>query len=222
MELLTKASFSGEPNQRELDNLQIAYRAACEAVVMLKNDGALPLKSRKVALYGAGAIKTIKGGTGSGEVNERHSVTILEGLHNRGFEVTSNSWLSDYESGFDSALAAYKEEKKKRLNIFKLDDIMQMLFDNFRLPCGRAITVRDVEESGTDSCIYVLSRQAGEGGDRKTEKGDYYITDEEAAAIRFCAENYANFILVINCGSAMDLSFVEEVPGINADRKSVV
>ena len=216
MELLTKASFSGEPNQRELDNLQVAYRAACEAVVMLNNDGTLPLKTKKVALYGAGAIKTIKGGTGSGEVNERHSVTILEGLQNRGFDVTSNTWLADYESGFDAALAAYKEEKKKRLNIFKLDDIMQMLFDNFRLPCGRAITVRDVEESGTDSCIYVLSRQAGEGGDRKAEKGDYYITDEEAAAIRFCAENYANFILVINCGSAMDLSFVEEIPGINA------
>ena len=216
MELLTKASYSGDPNPRELENLQVAYRAACEAVVMLKNDGALPLKTKKIALFGAGAIKTIKGGTGSGEVNERHSVTILEGLGNRGFNVTSNKWLDDYESGFDAALAAYKEEKKKRLNIFKLDDIMQMLFDNFRLPCGRPITSNDVEETGTDSCVYVLSRQAGEGGDRKTEKGDYYITDEEAAAIRFCAENYANFVLVINCGSSMDLSFVDEIPGINA------
>ena len=30
MELLTKASYSGEPNQRELDNLKIAYQAACD------------------------------------------------------------------------------------------------------------------------------------------------------------------------------------------------
>ncbi len=216
MELLTKASYSGDANQRELDNLQVAYRAACEAVVMLKNDGSLPLKKKKIALYGAGAIKTIKGGTGSGEVNERHSVTILEGLQNRGFDVSSSRWLTDYESGFDAALTAYKEEKKKRLNIFKLDDIMQMLFDNFRLPCGRPITIEDVRESDTDSCIYVLSRQAGEGGDRKTEKGDYYITDDEEAAIRFCAEHYENFVLVINCGSSMDLTFADEIPGINA------
>ena len=69
MELLTKASYTSEPNQRELDNLKIAYEAACEAVVLLKNDGALPLKTKKVAVYGAGAILTIKGGTGSCEVN---------------------------------------------------------------------------------------------------------------------------------------------------------
>ena len=216
MELLTKASYTGEPNQRELENLEVAYRAACEAVVLLKNDGALPLKSKKVAVYGAGAIKTIKGGTGSGEVNERHSVTVLEGLKNRNFEIASEKWISDYETGYDAAVAAYKEERMKRINIFKLNSIMQMMFENFRLPCGRAITAEDVASSDTDNCIYVLSRQAGEGGDRKTEKGDMFLTDEEEAAIRFCAENYQNFVLVINCGSAMDMAFAERIPGINA------
>ena len=77
MELLTKASYSGEVSQREKDNLQVAYEAACEGMVLLKNDGILPLQTKKVALYGPGASMTIKGGTGSGEVNERHSVTIL-------------------------------------------------------------------------------------------------------------------------------------------------
>ena len=59
MELLTKASYSSEPNQRELDNREVAYRAASEAVVLLKNDGTLPFKTKKIALYGAGAIKKI-------------------------------------------------------------------------------------------------------------------------------------------------------------------
>ena len=216
MELLTKASYSSEPNQRELENLQVAYEAACEAVVLLKNDGALPLTTKKVAVYGAGAILTIKGGTGSGEVNERHSVTVLEGLENRNFEITSRKWIDDYQSGYESAAAAHKQERMKRVNIFKLDSIMQMLFDNFRLPSGRAITEEDVATSNTDSCIYVLSRQAGEGGDRKVEKGDFFLTDEEEAAIRFCASHYEKFVLVINCGSAMDMSFVEQIPGINA------
>lgn len=216
MKLLTKASYSGDVTQREKDNLQVAYKAACEAMVLLKNDGALPFKTKKIALYGPGASMTIKGGTGSGEVNERHSVSILEGLEDRGFEITTHNWISDFETGYAEAEVAYKEEKKKRVNLLKPNTIMQMLFDNFRAPVGRPITEADVENGQTDSCIYVLSRQAGEGGDRKAEAGDMFLTDEEKQAISFCAEHYEHFLLVINCGSAIDMSFAEEIPGINA------
>lgn len=216
MKPLTKASYCAEVNQREKENLQVAYEAACEGMVLLKNDGTLPFKTKKVALYGPGASMTIKGGTGSGEVNERHSVTILEGMEDSGFEITTHKWIRDYEQGYADAEAAYRVEKKKRVNIFMLDTIMSMLFNNFRVPCGPAITEEDVEASDTDSCIYVLSRQAGEGGDRKAEKGDLFLTDEEREAIRFCAEKYEKFLLVINCGSAIDMAFAEEIPGINA------
>ncbi len=216
MKLLTKASYSPEVTQREKDNLQVAYRAACEAMVLLKNDGALPLQTKKVALYGPGASMTIKGGTGSGEVNERHSVTILEGLKDRGFQITTESWIRDFEAGYAQAEAAYKEEKKKRVNFLKFGSIMNMLFDNFRAPVGRPITQEDVAASDTDTCIYVLSRQAGEGGDRKAEPGDLFLTQEEKDAIAFCAEHYANFLLVINSGSSMDMAFTQEIPGINA------
>ena len=34
MELLTKASYDGNPNKRELENLQLAYEAACESIVL--------------------------------------------------------------------------------------------------------------------------------------------------------------------------------------------
>lgn len=216
MKLLTKASYSGEVSLREKENLEVAYQAACEGMVLLKNDGALPFKSKKVALYGPGASMTIKGGTGSGEVNERHSVTVLEGLLDRGFEVTTLGWIREFEESYASAKAAYMEERKKRFNILKLNDIMQMLFEDFHAPVGRAITDEDVAKSDTDSCVYVLSRQAGEGGDRKAEKGDLFLTDEEREAIRFCAEHYARFLLVINCGSSIDMAFAEEIPGINA------
>ena len=103
MELLTKASYDSEPNQRELDNLQIAYEAACESIVLLKNDGSLPFSHKTVALYGAGATMTIKGGTGSGEVNERHCVTSLEGLENRGFTVTTHKWLDSFAAYYEKA-----------------------------------------------------------------------------------------------------------------------
>jgi len=216
MKLLTKASRSDAVTVREQENLQVAYQAACEGMVLLKNDGALPFQTKKIAVYGPGASMTIKGGTGSGEVNERHSVTVLEGLQNRGFRITTMKWVEDFEKGYQQAYTAYQEEKKKRINFLKLHDIMQMLFDNFKAPVGRPITAEDVRSSDTDSCIYVISRQAGEGGDRKAEKGDFYLTDEERSAIAFCAENYAHFLLVINCGSSIDMSFVQEIPGINA------
>ena len=212
MEFLTRAHLTDEPNERELQNRQVAYEAACEGMVLLKNDGALPFTTKQVALYGPGARRTIKGGTGSGEVNERHSVSIEEGMENRGFTILSKKWIEDYEVFYEKAHAAYREEKKKRLNFLKISSIMDMLFDNFRMPVGPAIT--DVVD--TDSCVYVLSRQAGEGGDRKIEPGDYYLTEEEKAAIAFCASHYEKFVLVINCGSALDMGFVEEIPGINA------
>jgi len=216
MELITKASYSSEMNQREQNNLRVAYEAACEAMVLLKNDGALPFATKKVALYGPGASMTIKGGTGSGEVNERHSVSILEGMEDRGFEITTKQWIRDFEQGYADAEIAYKIEKKKRVNLLKPNSIMEMLFDNFRPPVGRKITHDDVRTSDTPNCVYVLSRQAGEGGDRKAEKGDMFLTDEEREAIAFCAQNYEKFVLVINCGSAIDMAFVDEIPGINA------
>ena len=216
MKLLTKASWSDEVTQREKDNLQVAYRAACESIVMLKNDGALPFAGKKVALYGPGVSMTIKGGTGSGEVNERHSVTILEGMEDRGFEVTTKDWIQRFGAYYQEQLEAYKVEKRKRINILKLDTIMSMLFDNFRFPDGPQITDADVAASDTDCCIYVLARQAGEGGVRKVEAGDFLLTDGEKQTIKFLSERYEKFVLAINCGSAMDMNFLSEIPGINA------
>ena len=216
MKSYTKASFDGTPNQRELDNRKIAYEAACEGMVLLKNDGTLPLKTKKVALYGPGASMTIKGGTGSGEVNERHSVTVLEGLQNRGFEVTTLNWIDEFKDYYVKAEADYKIEKRKRVNVLKPNSIMEMLFENFRTPAGPEITENHVKISDTDSCIYVVSRQAGEGGDRKAEKGDFFLTDEEKTAISFCAKHYAHFVLAINCGSSIDMAFADEIPEINA------
>ena len=212
MKHYTKASPDGAENAIELENRRIAYEAACESMVLLKNDGTLPLQNKKVALYGPGAARTVKGGTGSGEVNERHAVSVLEGMENRGFEVTTKDWLEEYEAVYARTAQEYRAEKFKRILSFKFD----ILFDNFRLPCGPEITAQHVEESGTDTCVYVLSRQAGEGGDRRAESGDYYITPEERKAIAFCAEHYDHFVLLINCGSSMNMAFAEGIEDINA------
>ena len=73
IKIRNKAAFTDAVTPLEEANKEISYRAALEGIVLLENDGALPLSPGKIALYGAGAGMTIKGGTGSGEVNERQT-----------------------------------------------------------------------------------------------------------------------------------------------------
>ena len=82
MKLRTRG-ISGTRNQaeseRERAHRVIARKAAAEGIVLLENNGVLPLKKgSNVALYGGGARHTIKGGTGSGSVNNRSNVSIDE------------------------------------------------------------------------------------------------------------------------------------------------
>ena len=70
-----------QPTQDEAEHLAIVRRSAPESMVLLRSDGAFPLRGTgALALYGSGARRTLKCGTGSGDVNSRHVVTIEEGL----------------------------------------------------------------------------------------------------------------------------------------------
>ncbi len=210
--------LQAEPSELELANRALALEAAKEGIVLLKNEGALPLTAKKVALYGMGARKTVKGGLGSGSVNERYSVNIEDGLKNAGVEITTQRWLDDYDSEVDSTYREYVDMVESKL--VGLTNPMQIipLAHSFvyRYPSGRLIDAQDVRDSDTATAIYVLMRQAGEGNDRRLEQGDYYITDIERQNLRFLAEHYAHTILVINIGGGLELDFLDDIPGIDA------
>ena len=212
-------TLSSEPTALEIKNRELSRVAAREGFVLLKNDNnALPLKNKKIALYGMGARLTVKGGLGSGSVEERYSVNIEDGLKNAGFEITTEKWLDDYDSVYSSTYQEYHdmvEDKVKDLvNPMEIIPIAHSYV--YRYPSGRLVTKEDIENSNTDTAIYVLMRQAGECNDRKLEKGDYYITDIERENLRIVSEAYKNTILVINVGGHIDLSFLDEIKGIDA------
>lgn len=212
-------TLSPEPTEPELRNRALAREAAAEGFVLLKNErGALPLKDHKIALYGMGARMTVKGGLGSGSVEERYSVNIEDGLKNAGYEITTQDWLNDYDAEYASTYQAYHdmvEEKVKGLtNPMQIIPLAHSFV--YRYPSGRPVTHADIEKSGTDTAIYVLMRQAGEGNDRKLEKGDYYLTDIERENLQILAQAYAHTILVINVGGHIDMAFMDEIPGIDA------
>ena len=69
------ATTTPDISKREQENLARSRRIAAEGMVLLENNGILPmeLKGRRIALFGNGARHTVQGGTGSGEVNARTS-----------------------------------------------------------------------------------------------------------------------------------------------------
>ena len=64
-------------------------------MVLLENhDKALPMsRSGNVAVFGVGSYVTVKGGTGSGAVNNRYTVAVREGFENAGYQVTTSADL---------------------------------------------------------------------------------------------------------------------------------
>lgn len=215
MKIRNKAAFTDAVTALEEANKRTAYLAALEGIVLLENDGCLPVKPGKIALYGAGADMTIKGGTGSGEVNVRHAVSILEGMEKSGFTVTSKPWIDDYRAVYEKAESDYKEELRRKLLHLNPANLLNIV-SPFQMPAGQPVTKEEMRASNTDTCIYVVSRQAGEGADRKLEQGDYSLTENERCSIALCAEYYKRMIVVINAGASFDMSFLDEIPGINA------
>ena len=104
---------STEVCQREIDHAVFAREAAEEGIVLLKNEGLLPLKKdTKIALLGIGAEKTIKGGTGSGDVNNRESVSIYAGMKEKNAGIVSEEWLKDYHNRYEQARTEWKEQSE--------------------------------------------------------------------------------------------------------------
>ncbi len=208
-----KARFSDRVSDLETENLKISYEAALEGMVLLKNDDTLPITPCRIALLGAGAGMTIRGGSGSGEVNNRHSVSILEGLEAAGFTVTTQEWIDGYWKLYEASEAVYGKQFRRSLLKLRPSTIMNILNLPFRYPFDPEVMEAVLD---TSICIYVVSRQAGEGSDRRLEANDYSLTETEWKNIAFCASSYEKMIVVINVGGCFDLQFLDEIEGINA------
>ena len=210
------ASRSPEIEEREITHANISRELAGECMVLLENDGALPIQTKKVALYGNGVRATIKGGTGSGDVNTRSNVNIEQGFQNAGIEITTTVWLDRQDARVADAKAAYlkwaKDEAAKR----GVPDFAVMFDNPYKDPASELITEEDVAASGTDTAVYVIARNSGEGADRFNEAGDYQLYPEELENIRLIASRYEKSIVVLNIGGVMELSEIKAASGINA------
>ena len=112
----------------ETAHSNLVRKLAGECVVILENNGALPIDEPcKIALFGNGARHTIKGGTGSGDVNSRYVVNIDEGLKEAGFEITTGAWLDEYDAIVKKHIDDYMAEVKRRSEETGYNEITIML-----------------------------------------------------------------------------------------------
>ena len=102
------ASRSPEVSGRETRNMERSRKIASQGMVLLKNNGALPMTEagKKIALFGNGARRTVKGGTGSGDVNSRSVTSVEQGLEAAGFTVATKGWLDRYDEAVEAARKA--------------------------------------------------------------------------------------------------------------------
>lgn len=212
------ATTNPEVSQREKRNMERSRSIASQGMVLLENDGALPISSgtKNIALYGNGARNTVKGGTGSGDVNSRFVVNAEEGLKDAGFTITTGAWLDRYDEKLKQAKETYFAKVREMIASGDPAGFMVLFNDPFKDPAVCPVKESDISESGTDTAVYVLSRNSGEGRDRRPVAGDYELFHEEKEAITRLAASYDKFILVLNVGGVIDTKFIRDIPGINA------
>ena len=180
---------------------KVAYDVAIKSIVLLKNDGVLPLKLADkpvIAVIGANATqKMATGGLGAG-VKALYEVTPLEGLKNkigdraeiifvRGYEPVQYNYFDRFRKRTPEELE--KEAREKELTAEKLAD--------------EAVKVA----SGADLVLFIGGNNRAvetEGEDRK----DIFLPSGQDKLISRIAEVNPNIITVLTSGAPNDLNTV--------------
>jgi len=197
-------------NQPDLAGHAKLVRAATpEGLVLLENNGVLPLKDVKtVALYGTGSYDFIAGGTGSGNVNKAYVRNVAEGLRVNGFAVDADieTWYSQYIAFTKTSLR--NNAAGNGLGILLGDPVVP------EMEVSRSFIEKKVK--ATDIAILTLSRNAGEGDDRKAADGDWTLTGAERELLQTLADVYhaagKKLVVVLNIGGVIETASWKHIP----------
>ena len=237
---------TNKPNLEE--HAKIAYEAAVEGVVLLKNDGALPIPlDKSIAVFGRGSYLTVKGGLGSGDTHPRYTISIADGLRERGFKINAEldkvyrdvmilKWI-----GFDIAtwFRNMRENAMKEGNTYWLTWLLVDFMENIAVQQTALFVPEDfldeemVERAAKESdvALITLSRVSSEGFDRRPIKGDFYLRDDEYELVSMVSEAFHRYgkkvIVILNVPGPIEITswrdFVDAIlviwlPGQEAGR----
>ncbi|MBR2485432.1 MAG: glycoside hydrolase family 3 C-terminal domain-containing protein, partial [Clostridia bacterium] len=182
------------PTTEEMSRL--ARKTGAEGIVLLKNDGALPLKDNDVlSVFGRVQNDYFYVGYGSGgDVKPPYKVSLMEGIKNAG--ITINEKLA----------GIYSDWCKK-------NPPDEGFWGHWPL-CFPEMPIADdvVEEASKSSTVaaVVIGRAAGEDREQKLVKGGYLLTDDERALLGKVTNHFDKVVVLLDAGNIMDMSWVEE------------
>ena len=211
------AASTNQTSEREVRNAQLSKEAAEEGMVLLENENqALPLaQGSKAALFGTGSYGTIKGGTGSGDVYNRYTISVYDALTST-YNISNMAWWGEYLKTFEEKKAQAAEEKKDN-DYVKYTQGRFGGADSF-LAIDQALTQSDMDKAkagGVTTAFYTVSRVSGEGADRTIGKGDYELSEVEYNNIKLIAKNFDKCVVLLNVGGVVDTKFFSEIEGVD-------
>jgi beta-glucosidase len=181
----------------------VARDAAAQGMVLLKNDGGLPLAAKaKVALFGNTSYRMITGGTGSGDVNEAYTVSLVEGLKAAGLEI---------DTPLAQAYEAFVVEQEKNRPAPTRRFMLPPPLPEREVPADEvARTAREA-----DLAIVTIGRNSGEFQDRKLEN-DFELSAAEKALVAAVADAFRaakkKVLVVLNVGGVVETASWRDRP----------
>ena len=199
--------YSNKPDLKA--HAKLVHEATAEGLVLLENNGVLPLKDvKKVALYGTGSYDFIAGGTGSDNVNKAYVRNVAEGFKANGFEVDA-----DIQTWYEQYIAFTKTQLRNNT----ADNGMGILLGDPVVP-EMEISRSFIEKKlpVTDIAVLTISRNAGEGDDRKAADGDWTLTGMERQLMQELADVYhaagKKLVVVLNIGGVIETASWKHIP----------
>lgn len=191
--------YSDKPDLKE--HAAITRAAASEGMVLLQNNGILPYSSKNTPLsvFGVTSYDFIAGGTGSGDVKEAYTVSLIEGLSNAGFTVDNQ--LKDLYTPFTAKEKAAELEKRKKGGILALPERLP------ELKLDKDLLAQKAQSS--ELAIITVGRNSGEGGDRKVDN-DFNLAADEVELINNVSEAFhakdKKVVVILNIGGVIETS----------------
>jgi len=182
-----------------------ARKIGAESIVLLKNEGVLPIdldNVKSVLVVGENAIKKLTVGGGSSNLKVKHEISPLKGLTDRLAGIAEVR----YERGYIGNLFTYADGVTTGQNL-RDDRTPEQLIED---------AVAAAKEA--DYVIFVgglnkSSKQDTEGSDRL----QYGLPYGQEAVILALAEANPNFVVVNMSGNAVAMPWAEKVPAVLQD-----
>lgn len=181
----------------------ITRRAANEGIVLLENNGVLPLDKRiqTVALYGVCSYEFLSGGVGSGCVHPPYVVDMVKGLGNAGIK-TTESLTNIYQKYVEFAKLKFETDRSPA-KWFQSLVMGQQKYPEIDFSIYSFMK----EVPNADAAIITLGRQAGEGIDREIE-GEFNLSEQERQMVIQVSQAFHQagkpVIIIINSGSVIE------------------